>query len=160
MIRPSCAGGRPHRPPEPPAQPGPDRLRREGFGNADPVVNGGRHLWRPGRLIACALPDEPATHALTPGCSAALESSHLSDFARPEFARALIAECRRSSLYQRIHAVSSRCAWSKLVKLCCQTYSSFKLRKKRSMIPFLLRRVGMNSCVSRQSRYAARKRRL
>jgi hypothetical protein len=53
-------------------------------------------------------------------CSASLESSHLSDFACPEFVRAPIAQC----------------LWSKLVKLCCQTHSSFRLRKKRSMMPF------------------------
>ena len=39
-------------------------------------------------------------------------------------------------MYQRIHALSSRRACSKLTKLCCQTHSSFRLRKKRSMIMF------------------------
>jgi hypothetical protein len=39
-------------------------------------------------------------------------------------------------LYQRIHALSSRRACSKLTKLCCQTHSSFRLRTKRSMIAF------------------------
>ena len=53
-------------------------------------------------------------------------------------------------MYQRTHALNSPPACSKLTKLCCQTHSSFKLRKKRSMIPFCSGVDGvMNSCASR-----------
>jgi hypothetical protein len=46
----------------------------------------------------------------------------------------------RSALYQLIQALSRRRASWKLMKLCCQTRSSFNLRKKRSMIRFAVAR--------------------
>ena len=39
-------------------------------------------------------------------------------------------------LYQQIHATMARRAAAKLGNRCCQTHSSFKLRKTRSIMPF------------------------
>lgn len=53
-------------------------------------------------------------------------------------------------LYQSMHRRITRRACLKLEKLCCQVYSSFRLRKNRSMSPFCSGVYGlMNSCFSR-----------
>jgi hypothetical protein len=57
--------------------------------------------------------------------------------------------CGRDSLYQWIQLAMATRASVKVAKLCCQTHSSFSLRKKRSMIPFCSARRGKVQCSCR-----------